>query len=330
MKYLITGGAGFIGSNFIRNLFYLEENIEIINIDKLTYAGNLANLKGIENKENYTFIKEDICNSTEINNIFKYYKPDYVVNFAAESHVDKSIISSEKFVQTNVLGTEILLQSSLNNGIKKYVQISTDEVYGSIEEGFFKETSHLSPSNPYAASKASGDLLTKSFFSTYRLPIIITRCSNNYGPNQHYEKLIPKIILNALNREKIPIYGDGKNIRDWIYVLDHCNAIYTILQKGTIGEVYNISSNDEKRNIDITKIIIHKVRKTLESIGLDAKGINEDLIEFVKDRKGHDKRYGLDASKIKNECGWSSLTEIEHGLTKTVEWYIDNTNYLTI
>lgn len=330
MKYLITGGAGFIGSNFIKYILNLDKDMNIINIDKLTYAGNLENLKEIKNSTNYTFIKEDICNPSEIDKIFNDYRPDYVINFAAESHVDRSIQSSEVFVKTNVLGTQILLQNSLDYGVRKYIQISTDEVYGSIDVGQFSEDSPLKPNNPYAASKAAGDLLTLSFFRTYGLPIIITRCSNNYGPHQNDEKFIPKVISKALNKSKIPIYGDGMNIRDWINVQDHCDAIYRVLHGGTIGEVYNISAKGEMANIDIAKKVIITIKEVFQSKGLDTSGISEDLIEFVTDRKGHDKRYGLDAKKLKNELGWEPRIEIDYGLKKVVEWYIDNNNYMGI
>lgn len=322
-RYLITGGAGFIGSNFIKYLFGKNKDIRIINIDKLTYAGNLQNLKEIENNYNYTFIQEDICNRKSLEDILNLYRPDYIINFAAESHVDRSIESSEEFIKTNVLGTQVLLECSLDRNIKMFIQISTDEVYGSTETGLFTEISPLRPNNPYAASKASADLLVGSFYNTYGLPVIITRCSNNYGPCQHNEKLIPKVINNSLDRRKIPVYGRGTNVRDWIYVMDHCHAINTVLDRGVIGEVYNISSNNEKRNIDIIKIIINKTKEILQTRGLDSKGISEDLIEFVADRKGHDKRYGLDSTKLIKTLGWNTITQFESGLEKTINWYID-------
>ncbi|MTI47197.1 dTDP-glucose 4,6-dehydratase [Sporosalibacterium faouarense] len=327
-RYLVTGGAGFIGSNFIRYIFGNNkltgnENINIVNIDKLTYAGNLENVKKLEKKYNYTFIQEDICNRNSIRDIFNFYKPDYVINFAAESHVDRSIESSTEFIKTNVLGTQVLLECSLNSEIEKFIQISTDEVYGSIENGFFSEESPLKPNNPYAASKASGDLLVQSFYNTYGLPSIITRSSNNYGPCQHKEKLIPKVITNCLERRKIPVYGNGINVRDWIYVTDHCYGINKILNKGAIGEVYNISSNDEKRNIDIVRIIINKTKEILQNKGLDSNGISEELIEFVEDRKGHDKRYGIKATKLIETLGWNNSIGLEWGLEKTINWYID-------
>ncbi|EOD00819.1 dTDP-glucose 4,6-dehydratase [Caldisalinibacter kiritimatiensis] len=322
-RLLITGGAGFIGSNFIKYLFKNNNDISIINVDKLTYAGNLKNLEEIKNNDNYTFIKEDICNKTSMKYIINFYKPNYIINFAAESHVDRSIESSEEFIKTNVLGIQALLECSLNSKINRFIQISTDEVYGSNETGFFNEKSVLKPNNPYAASKASADLLVQSFHNTYGLPTIITRSSNNYGPHQHNEKLIPKVITNCLYRRKIPIYGDGTNIRDWIYVMDNCDAIYKVLNKGASGEVYNISSNNEKRNIDIVRIIIKKTKEILQTRGLDINGVSEDLIEFVTNRKGHDKRYGIDSSKLKDTLGWNPIIQFESGIEKTIEWYID-------
>ncbi|MTI66082.1 MAG: dTDP-glucose 4,6-dehydratase [Firmicutes bacterium] len=326
-RYLITGGAGFIGSNFIKYLFENNKDIKVINVDKLTYAGNLKNLQCIKNNDNYTFIQEDICNRNSLEEIFKFYKPNYIINFAAESHVDRSIESSEKFIKTNVLGTQVLLECSLKSKIKKFIQISTDEVYGSLESGFSTEESLLRPKNPYAASKASADLLVQSFYNTYGLPIIITRSSNNYGPHQHNEKLIPKIITNCLDRRKVPIYGRGTNVRDWIYVLDNCDAIKKVLNKGSIGEIYNISSNIEKRNIDLVKIIIKKIKEVLQNKGINTEGINEDLIKYVTDRKGHDKRYGINATKLKETLNWNITTQLESGLEKTINWYIDNNLY---
>ncbi len=326
-NYLITGGAGFIGSNFIKYLMDKDVETNIVNVDKLTYAGKLYNLKDISDKANYTFIQEDICNSREIDKIFNYYKPKYIINFAAESHVDRSIESSEEFIKTNVLGTQVLLNASLKYGVKKYIQISTDEVYGSIDKGYFSEESLLKPNNPYAASKAAGDLLAQSYYNTHKLPIIITRSSNNYGPRQFYEKLIPMIIKNSLERKTIPIYGDGLNVRDWIYVMDNCSAIYRVLEKGKSGEIYNISDNVEKRNIDIVKLVIKKVKEILEDNNLEAKGIDENLIEYVKDRKGHDKRYGIDSNKLKVGLDWASNYNFDYALRKTIEWYIDNREF---
>lgn len=304
----------------------MDKDVEakIVNIDKLTYAAKLYNLKDVSDKAKYNFIQEDICNIISIDKIFNYYKPEYIINFAAESHVDRSLESSEEFVKTNVLGTEVLLNTSLKYGVKKYIQISTDEVYGSVDNGYFTEESLLKPNNPYAASKAAGDLLVQSFYSTYKLPINITRSSNNYGPGQFYEKLIPMTIKNSLERKPIPIYGDGLNVRDWIYVMDHCRAIYRVLEKGKEGEIYNITDNKEKRNIDIVKLVIRKVKEILELDNIETRGIDEGLIEYVEDRKGHDKRYGIDNNKLKSDLGWISNYEFDNTLTKTIEWYIDN------
>ncbi|WP_432407794.1 dTDP-glucose 4,6-dehydratase [Wukongibacter sp. M2B1] len=320
--YLITGGAGFIGSNFIKYLLSKGENTRIINVDKLTYAGSLDNISFARNMGNHIFIKEDICNKREIDKIMNNFKPDYIVNFAAESHVDRSIEDSEDFVKTNVLGTGILLQSALKYGIKKFVQISTDEVYGSINKGLFTEESPLKPNNPYSASKASADLLVQSFYNTYKLPINITRCTNNYGLNQHFEKLIPTVIKHCLEGKNIPVYGDGKNIRDWIYVCDHCSAIYTVVQKGLIGEVYNISADMEMQNIEIIRFIIKEIYKLLSQSDERKKYINENLIQYVEDRKGHDRRYAIDASKIKNTLNWSAVQNLEEGLRKTIRSYL--------
>lgn len=322
--YLVTGGAGFIGSNFIKYLLNRNENLNIINVDKLTYAGSLDYLDFTRKIQNYTFLREDICNKKEINKIMDKYKPDYLINFAAESHVDRSIEDSEAFVKTNILGTQVLLQNSLKYGIKKFVQISTDEVYGSLELGSFTEDSLISPNNPYAASKASADLLVKSFYNTYKLPVNITRCTNNYGPNQHVEKLIPMVIKHFLEGKKIPVYGDGKNIRDWIYVHDHCSAIYTVVQSGVTGEVYNISANNERQNIDIIKTIIKELRSLLPQNDKRMIHINEGLIKYVDDRLGHDRRYALDASKLRRTLGWTSSQSFEEGLKDTIKWYIDN------
>lgn len=323
-NYLITGGAGFMGSNFIRYLMDKDVEAKIVNVDKLTYAGKLHNLRDVSHKANYTFIQEDICNSRDIDKIFNYYKPEYIINFAAESHVDRSIESSEEFIKTNVLGTQVLLNTSLKYGVKKYIQISTDEVYGSVDKGYFSEESLLKPNNPYAASKAAGDLLVQSFYKTHKLPISITRSSNNYGPGQFYEKLIPMIIKNSLERKPIPIYGDGLNVRDWIYVMDHCRAVYRVLEKGKEGEIYNISDNQEKRNIDIVKLVIRKVKEILDHNNIEARGIDQGLIKYVEDRKGHDKRYGIDSNKLKSSLAWKSNYEFDYALTKTIEWYIDN------
>jgi len=311
MKILVTGGAGFIGSNFIR---YQLENYDdqIINVDKLSYAGNLDNLKAVENSPNYEFKKIDICNKEKIDQIM-HQGIDYIVNFAAESHVDRSIEDPSVFVKTNIEGTQNLLDLALKFGVKRFVQISTDEVYGSLgPEGKFKEDSPLNPSSPYAASKAAADLLVKSYAKTYELPVNITRSSNNFGPYQYPEKLIPLFIINALQNEKLPLYGDGSNIRDWIYVKDHCRAIDLVMRRGDSGEIYNIGANNEKSNLEITQKILSLLSKS------------ELLIKHVEDRKGHDYRYAVDTSKIKNELGWKVEYDFEQAVEKTLNWYLDH------
>ncbi|TDQ00041.1 dTDP-glucose 4,6-dehydratase [Halanaerobium saccharolyticum] len=311
MKILVTGGAGFIGSNFIR---YQLENYDdqIINVDKLSYAGNLDNLKAVENSPNYEFKKLDICNKEKIDQIM-HQGIDYIVNFAAESHVDRSIEDPSVFVKTNIEGTQNLLDLALKFGVKRFVQISTDEVYGSLgPEGKFKEDSPLNPSSPYAASKAAADLLVKSYAKTYELPVNITRSSNNFGPYQYPEKLIPLFIINALQNEKLPLYGDGSNIRDWIYVKDHCRAIDLVMRRGDSGEIYNIGANNEKSNLEITQKILSLLSKS------------ELLIKHVEDRKGHDYRYAVDTSKIKNELGWKVEYDFEQAVEKTLNWYLDH------
>ena len=287
---LITGGAGFIGSNFVKYMLDKYSDYDIINLDALTYCGNLENLKDIENMDNYTFVKGDIRDKKLVYDLVS--KSDYVINFAAESHVDRSITDPEIFIKSNVLGTQVLLNASKEFGVEKYIQISTDEVYGTLgETGYFSETTPLQPNSPYSASKAGGDLITRAYFETFDLPINITRCSNNYGPYQFPEKLIPLMISNALEDKNLPIYGDGKNIRDWLHVYDHCQAIDLVLHEGKLGEVYNIGGHNERQNIQIVKLI-------LEALGKD-----ESLIEFVADRLGHDRRYAIDADKIRNELG---------------------------
>jgi dTDP-glucose 4,6-dehydratase len=324
IQMLITGGAGFIGSNFIHYILKKYKAIKIINYDKLTYAGNLQNLKDIEDDPNYFFIKGDICDKDRLNLIFTEFSPDCIVNFAAESHVDRSIHNPEEFIKTNVLGVQNLLKLSLDNNVKLFVQISTDEVYGSLgETGTFTEKNSLAPNSPYAASKASADLLARAYFNTYSLPVITTRCSNNYGPYQFPEKLIPLTILNCLRGNKIPVYGNGLNIRDWLHVEDHCSAIDTIIQKGVTGEVYNIGGNNEKTNIDIVKTIISIISEKLPD-----SHISESLISYVEDRKGHDRRYAIDSSKLQKELGWRPAVSFEEGIRKTVEWYIDNQEWL--
>ncbi|MEE9450648.1 MAG: dTDP-glucose 4,6-dehydratase, partial [Ignavibacteriaceae bacterium] len=313
---LLTGGAGFIGSNFINYILGEHSDYNIINLDKLTYAGNLENLVTSEGKKNYRFVKGDITNAELVNSLFQKYEINYVINFAAESHVDRSILGSEVFFRSNVLGTNVLLEAARKFNLEKFVQISTDEVYGSLgAEGLFTEDTPLHPNSPYSASKASADMMAMAFYHTYGVPVVITRCSNNYGPFQFPEKLIPLMIINSLNGKKLPVYGDGMNIRDWIYVIDHNKAIESVFEKGKIGEVYNIGASTEMPNIEIVKLILKKLGKP------------EEMIEFVKDRPGHDRRYAIDSSKIKDELGWEPLFSFEEAISKTIEWYIDNKNW---
>ncbi|MDA0986934.1 MAG: dTDP-glucose 4,6-dehydratase [Bacteroidetes bacterium] len=310
---LITGGAGFIGSNFTHFMLEKYSDINIFNLDKLTYAANLENLKSIENNSRYNFIHGDICNSELVDKTLKENNIDTIVHFAAESHVDRSILGPEIFIHTNVLGTSVLLEAIRKLKISKLIHVSTDEVYGSLSQnGKFVETTPLNPTSPYSSSKASSDLIALSYFKTFDLPIIVTRCSNNYGPFQFPEKLIPLMIANALNDKKLPVYGEGKNIRDWLFVKDHCSAIDIVIQKGKNGEVYNIGGNNEWQNIDIIKLLLKILNKP------------ESLIEFVKDRQAHDFRYAIDASKIKNELGWEPTYKFENGLEETIKWYLEN------
>ena len=314
-KILITGGAGFIGSNFIKYMINKYSEYEIINLDALTYCGNLENLKDIENKDNYTLIKGNICDKAIVDELVS--KTDYVINFAAESHVDRSIVDPEIFIKSNVLGTQILLNATKEHGVEKYIQISIDEVYGTLgKTGYFTENTPLQPNSPYSASKASADLVVRAYYETFDLPINITRCSNNYGPYQFPEKLIPLMISNALENKKLPIYGDGKNIRDWLHVYDHCSAIDLVLHEGRLGEVYNIGGNNEKENIEIVKLILNELSRS------------ESLIEFVKDRLGHDRRYAIDSSKIQSELGWKPKYTFETGIKETIQWYLDNQNWI--
>jgi len=313
---LITGGAGFIGSNFINHVLDQRDDYNIINLDKLTYAGNLENLKPSEKKKNYHFIKGDIVNAELLNFIFEKYKIEYVINFAAESHVDRSILGSEIFYRTNVIGTNVLLETARKFDVEKFLQVSTDEVYGSLgKEGYFTEKTSLSPNSPYSSSKAAGDLMALSFFHTFGMPVVVTRCSNNYGPYQFPEKLIPLMIINTLNNKKLPVYGDGLNVRDWIYVIDHNKAIDLVFEKGRIGEVYNIGASNEMPNIQIIKLILQHLNKS------------EELIQYVKDRPGHDRRYAIDSSKIKNELGWQPEFVFEEAIAKTIDWYLANKNW---
>ena len=332
MKILITGGSGFIGSNFILN--YIEKH-QILNYDKLTYAGNLDNLQSIENHSNYSFFKGDINDKNKISDILNSFNPECIINFAAESHVDRSIDSPRSFIETNILGTFELLNSSYKYfktlSIKqkkdfRFLHISTDEVYGSLGiEGKFTELTPYSPSSPYSASKASSDHLVKSWYHTYDFPILITNCSNNYGPYQFPEKLIPLMITKCLQHEKLPIYGNGTNIRDWIYVKDHCNGIYKALKHGTVGETYNIGGDQEVDNLKIVKLICSILDRVKPSNSLDS---YSSLISFVEDRPGHDFRYAVDSTKIKDELNFKINQSIESGLEKTINWYLDNLEWI--
>ena len=314
MKLLVAGGAGFIGSNFVRHIIKKYSNYSVINLDLLTYAGNLENLDDIKNFPNYKFLKGNIADEKLVNEIT--INVDAVVNFAAESHVDRSIEGPSVFIKTNVLGTQVLLEAAKKNKVKRFMQISTDEVYGTLgETGCFSENSPIQPNSPYSASKAGADLIVRSYFKTYGFPCIITRCSNNYGPNQFPEKFIPLLITNAFEGKELPIYGDGLNVRDWIHVKDHGEAIDVVLHKGKDGEVYNIGGNCEKKNIDIAKLILNKTGK------------GESLIKFVKDRLGHDRRYAIDSTKIKNELGWSPKYDFGNGISDTINWYKENRNW---
>ena len=312
--YLVTGGSGFIGSNFIRFLLSEESNCHILNLDKLTYAGNPANLKDIENDKRYTFINGDICDEKTIRDIFSNQKIDVVINFAAETHVDRSIGSPDNFIKTDVFGVFRLLEASRNFGVDLFIQISTDEVYGSIQKGSFYETDQLLPSSPYSASKAGGDRLAYSYYITYGLPVIITRASNNYGLFQYPEKLIPLFVTNAIENRPLPVYGDGKNIRDWLFVLDHCSAVNFLIKNGERGQVYNIGGGNELENIEITQLILEKLGKS------------EDLIQFVEDRKGHDLRYSIDCSKL-IQLGCNTQFSFADALENTIQWYQSNENW---
>ncbi|MDO8622810.1 MAG: dTDP-glucose 4,6-dehydratase [archaeon] len=310
---LVTGGCGFIGSNFIKYLRCFG-NYSITNLDALTYAGNMQNLSGIRQSSDYSFVNGDICNIETVNSVMKKFHPDYIINFAAESHVDRSIENSEDFIRTNVEGTRVLLDSALRNGVEKFVQIGTDEVYGSLdkESRSSTEKSRLNPRSPYSASKASADLLALSYFATHNLPICITRSSNNYGPNQFPEKVIPLFITNILEGKKVPVYGNGMNVRDWLYVRDNCMAIQLVLENGKPGEIYNIGGRNELTNMHLTEMILREM-----GFGDDW----EEHIQFVGDRKGHDFRYSLNCGKIERELGWFPTIDFEAGLRETIEWY---------
>lgn len=330
MNILVTGGAGFIGSNFVKYMLAYYD-YTIINLDLLTYAGNLKNLEGVVGNQRYHFVKSDICDRQLLNDIFRKYDINVVINFAAESHVDRSITDPEVFLKTNVLGTQALLDTAKNYwkvdltdkysqefkaGVK-YIQISTDEVYGTLgKEGYFTEETCLAPNSPYSASKASADMIVRAYHETYGLPINITRCSNNYGQYQFPEKLIPLMINNALQEKLLPVYGDGKQIRDWLHVEDHCSAIDTVLHRGEVGEIYNIGGNNEKENIEIVKLILRSLDKS------------ESLISYVQDRLGHDRRYAIDNSKITRELGWSPSYTFRSGIVKTIKWYLENKEWM--
>jgi len=319
-KILVTGGAGFIGSNFIRAMLNNRDDVSIVNFDLLTYAGRLENLDEFESNPRYAFVRGDICDAAAVKGVFSEHDIDAAVHFAAESHVDKSISGPARFVTTNVLGTQTLLHAAKEAwgmkhgggfGDRRFVHVSTDEVYGTLgTDGRFTESSTLAPNSPYSASKAGSDLMARAYFETYGFPVIVTRCTNNYGPYQFAEKLIPLMITNAMNSRPLPVYGDGMNVRDWIHVDDHCRAVEAVLERGRAGEVYNIGGNNEMRNIDIVKLILSLLDKP------------ESLISFVADRPGHDRRYAIDASKIKRELGWAPQVEFEAGIRETIKWYI--------
>ncbi len=320
---LITGGAGFIGSNFVKYFLKRNKNFIVVNLDKLTYAGNPDNLKELENSPRYHFIKGDICNSELVNYVLKKYKPDYIINFAAESHVDRSIGHPSVFLETNVMGTLTLLEGARylwakrNFSGNRFIQISTDEVYGSLENNrdYFSEESNILPNSPYSASKASADMMVRSYFQTYGMPVLITRCCNNYGPYQNTEKFIPKCISNALQDKPIPVYGDGSNVREWIHVLDHSIGIIRVLFYGKPGEIYNIGTGEEYSNMEL----VRKILKILDK--------PESLIRMVNDRPGHDRRYALNSYKIRNNLNWDSKYRFEDGLRETVKWYQDNPDW---
>ena len=319
MKILVTGGAGFIGSNFVYYELDNYPNDEVICLDKLTYAGNLETLEVAMKNPKFKFIKGDIADRVFVDELFASEQPDVIVNFAAESHVDRSIENPEIFLQTNVIGTSVLMDACRKYGNIRYHQVSTDEVYGDLPldrpDLFFKETTPLHTSSPYSASKASADLLVQAYYRTYKLPVTISRCSNNYGPYHFPEKLIPLMIANALNDKKLPVYGKGENVRDWLYVEDHCSAIDLIIRKGKIGEVYNIGGHNERTNLEVVKTIIKELGKS------------EDLIEFVTDRPGHDRRYAIDPTKIHNELGWLPATKFDDGIKKTIDWYLTHKSW---
>lgn len=316
MTIIVTGGAGFIGSNFVFHMLQAHPDYRIVCLDKLTYAGNLSTLEPVLQQDNFRFVKADICDRQAVDKLFQEEKPDIVVNFAAESHVDRSIENPGIFLETNIMGTAVLMDACRKHGIQRYHQVSTDEVYGDLPldrpDLFFTEETPLHTSSPYSSSKASADLLVMAYYRTYGLPVTISRCSNNYGPYHFPEKLIPLMIANALADKPLPVYGNGENVRDWLYVEDHCRAIDLIIHNGTVGEVYNVGGHNEKRNIDIVRIICQELGKP------------ESLIVHVEDRKGHDRRYAIDPAKIHRELGWLPETQFEDGIKKTIKWYLDH------
>lgn len=316
MKLLVTGGAGFIGSCFVRYILNKYPEYKIVNLDALTYAGNLENLDDVKDNPNHLFVRGNICNN-ELVSMLMAEDIDTVINFAAESHVDRSITGPEIFVETNIRGTLNLLQCAKHFNVQRFLQVSTDEVYGTLgKTGYFTEETPLAPNSPYSASKAGADLLVRSYYETYGMPVLITRCSNNYGPYQYPEKLIPYFISQLLRGEKVPVYGDGLNVRDWLYVYDHCSAIDAVLHNGRVGEVYNIGGNNEKTNLEITHLI------------LEAMGKDESYIQYVKDRLGHDKRYAICSDKIQSELGWHPSVTFEEGIKRTIDWYLNNQQWL--
>ena len=319
MTIIVTGGAGFIGSNFIFYMMEVHPEYRIICLDKLTYAGNLSTLKSVMGNPNFRFVKLDICDREGVYKLFEEEHPDIVVNFAAESHVDRSIENPSVFLQTNIIGTNVLMDACRKYGIKRYHQVSTDEVYGDLPldrpDLLFTEENPVHASSPYSASKAGADLLVMAYCRTFGLPVTVSRCSNNYGPYQFPEKLIPLMIINCLHDKPLPVYGEGVNVRDWLYVEDHCQAIDLIIHKGKIGEIYNIGGNNEKRNIDIVKMICQALKKP------------ESLIQHIADRKGHDLRYAIDSTKLRTELGWLPKTKFEDGISKTIGWYLKNRDW---
>lgn len=315
MKLLVTGGAGFIGSCFVRHILTKHPDYQVINLDALTYAGNIENLNDVKDNPNYKFVHGNICDKRLVRDLIS--ECDCVVNFAAESHVDRSITGPEIFIETNVQGTLNLLQASKEIGVERFLQVSTDEVYGTLgKTGYFTETTPLAPNSPYSASKASADMLVRAYYETYKMPVLNTRCSNNYGPYQYPEKLIPFFISQLLKGKKVPVYGDGLNVRDWLYVYDHCEAIDVVLHKGRVGEVYNIGGHNEKTNLEITHLI------------LDAMGKDESSIEYVEDRLGHDRRYAICNDKIQSELGWKPSLTFEEGIKLTIDWYLHNQDWI--